>query len=192
MVKGCNRTHYLVEVIFAWLFPGDTGQPCNICGIYCVEYKYFMMTSSNGNSSRVTGHSCGEFTGPRGEFTAQRPVTRGFDVFFDLRPDKQFKQSWGWWFETPSHSLWCHRNVRCMTWENTVFITITSHERHGDKSNIKKSTLLALCEGAGPPTLDDGFPSQRVYHTESVSTSRRHPIPLNVTMNACRMGFLCS
>ena len=69
------------------------------------------MTSSNGNSFRVTGHLCGEFTGP-GEFPAQRPVTRGFDVFFDLRPDKQLsKQSWGWWFETPSHSLWRHRNV---------------------------------------------------------------------------------
>ena len=47
-----------------------------------------------------------------GEFPAQRPVTRGFDVFFDLRPDKQLsKQSWGWWFETPSHSFWRHRNV---------------------------------------------------------------------------------
>ena len=46
-----------------------------------------------------------------GEFPAQRPVTRGFDVFFDLRPCKQLsKQSWGWWFETPSHSLWRHRN----------------------------------------------------------------------------------
>ena len=40
-----------------------------------------------------------------GEFTAQRPVTRGFDVFFDLRLNKRLsKQSWGWWFETlPSH-----------------------------------------------------------------------------------------
>ena len=26
---------------------------------------YFMMTSSNGNIFRVTGHLCGEFTGPR-------------------------------------------------------------------------------------------------------------------------------
>ena len=43
-----------------------------------------MMTSSNGNIFRVTGHLCGEFTGP-GEFPAQRPVTRSFDVFFDLR-----------------------------------------------------------------------------------------------------------
>ena len=34
-----------------------------------------MMTSSNGNIFRITGHLCGEFTGP-GEFPAQRPVTR--------------------------------------------------------------------------------------------------------------------
>ena len=36
------------------------------------------------------------------EFPAQRPVTRSFDVFFDLRLNKRLsKQSWGWWFETP-------------------------------------------------------------------------------------------
>ena len=35
-----------------------------------------------------------------GEFPVQRPVTRSFDVFFDLRLNKQLsKQSWGWWFE---------------------------------------------------------------------------------------------
>ena len=38
-----------------------------------------------------------------GEFPAQRPVTRGFDVFFDLRLNNRLsKQSWGWWFETLS------------------------------------------------------------------------------------------
>ena len=37
----------------------------------CVD----MMTSSNGNISRVTSPLCGEFTGP-GEFPTQRPVTR--------------------------------------------------------------------------------------------------------------------
>ena len=47
-----------------------------------------------------------------GEFSAQRPVTRSFDVFFDLRLDKRLsKQLWGWWFETPSCSLWRHCNV---------------------------------------------------------------------------------
>ena len=46
-----------------------------------------------------------------GEFPAQRLVTRSFDVFFDLRLNKRFsKQSWGWWFETPSRSLWRHCN----------------------------------------------------------------------------------
>ena len=49
-----------------------------------------------------------------GEFPSQRPVTRSFDVSFDLRLNKRLgKQSWGWWFETPSWSLWRHRNVIC-------------------------------------------------------------------------------
>ena len=47
-----------------------------------------------------------------GEFPAQRPVTRSFDVFFDLRLNKRLsKQWWGWWFETPPSPLWCHCNV---------------------------------------------------------------------------------
>ena len=29
-----------------------------------------------------------------GEFPAQRPVTRSFDVFFDLRPNKQLSKQW--------------------------------------------------------------------------------------------------
>ena len=38
------------------------------------------------------------------------PVTRSFDVFFELRLNKQLnKQSWGWWFEMRSRSLWRHR-----------------------------------------------------------------------------------
>ena len=47
-----------------------------------------------------------------GEFPAQRPVTRSFDVFYDLRLNKRLsKQSWGWWFETLSCPLWRHFNV---------------------------------------------------------------------------------
>ena len=46
-----------------------------------------------------------------GEFSAQRPVTQRFDVFFDLRLNKRLsKHSWGWWFETLSCPLWCHCN----------------------------------------------------------------------------------
>ena len=61
---------------------------------------------------RVTGPLCGDFTGP-GEFPTQRPVTRIFDVFIDLRLNKRLsEQPWGWWFETPSWSLWRHCNDR--------------------------------------------------------------------------------
>ena len=46
-----------------------------------------------------------------GEFPTQRPVTRNFDVFFDLRLNKRLsKQSWGWWFQTSSRPLWRHCN----------------------------------------------------------------------------------
>ena len=45
------------------------------------------------------------------EFPSQRPVTRHFGVFFDLRLNKRLsKKSWGWWFETPLCSLWRHCN----------------------------------------------------------------------------------
>ena len=55
-----------------------------------------------------------------GEFPTQRPVTRSFDVFFDLRLDKRLsKQPWGWWFETPSLSLWRHCNV-CRNIQTTI------------------------------------------------------------------------
>ena len=91
-----------------------------------------MMTSSNGNIFRVTGPLCGEFTGP-GEFPTQRPVTRSFDVFFDLRLNKRLsKQPWGWWFETPSWSFWrqCNENrhtwnfLSWCEWNNDILISI--------------------------------------------------------------------
>ena len=53
--------------------------------------KLFMMTSSNGNIFRVTGPLCGESL-VSGEFPSQRPVTRSFDVFFDLRPNKRLSK----------------------------------------------------------------------------------------------------
>ena len=53
-----------------------------------------------------------------GEFPAQKPVTRSFDIFLDLHLNKRLsKQWWGWWFETQSCSLWRHRN-EVGTWQN--------------------------------------------------------------------------
>ena len=54
--------------------------------LYQISPQNLMMTSSNGNIFRVTGHLCGEFNGS-GEFPAQRPLTRSFDIFFDLCPN---------------------------------------------------------------------------------------------------------
>ena len=46
-----------------------------------------------------------------GEFPSQRPVTRSFDDFFNLRLNKRLsKQSRRRWFETPSRSLWRYFN----------------------------------------------------------------------------------
>ena len=46
-----------------------------------------------------------------GEFPAQRPVTRSFDVFSDLHLNKRLSTQWrGWWLETLSHQQWRHRN----------------------------------------------------------------------------------
>ena len=46
------------------------------------------------------------------KFPAQRPVTRSFDVFFDLRLNKRLSKQWrGWWFVTPSRPSWRHCNV---------------------------------------------------------------------------------
>ena len=63
------------------------------------------------------------------DFPSQRPMTRGFDIFFDLRLNKWLsKQSRRWCFETPSRSLWRHRNAErvqngCLSIATVYFIT---------------------------------------------------------------------
>ena len=87
------------------------------------------MTSSNGNICCVTGPLCGKFTGhrwiPRTKasdaelwcFLLSAP-----DVFFYLRLNKRLsKQLWGWWFETPSHSLLRHRNEIKLPYNNSTW-----------------------------------------------------------------------
>ena len=70
--------------------------------------RYSMMTPSDGNIFRGTGPLCGEFTGHR-----WIPLTKASDSeFFYLHLNKRLsKQSWGWWFETPSRLLWRHCNA---------------------------------------------------------------------------------
>ena len=50
---------------------------------------------------------CAGISPVTGYFPTHRPVTRNFDVFFDLGLNERLsKQLWGWWFETPLRPLW--------------------------------------------------------------------------------------
>ena len=86
-----------------------------------------MMTSSNGNIFRVTGHLClcaGNSPVP-GEFPAQRPVTRSFDVFFDLHPIN------GWINNDEAGDLKRHRahyDVTVMRGVNVVWYIRVNHK----------------------------------------------------------------
>ena len=96
---------------------------------------FFMMTSSNGNIFRVTGHLCREVPG---EFPTQRPVTRSFDVYFDLRLNKRLsKQSWGWWFETPSLPLCRHSNVHLVVGSHHALSMYSGHHTTSTSSREK-------------------------------------------------------
>ena len=73
------------------------------------------------------------------EFPAQRPVTRSFDVFFDLHLRKRLSnQSWCWWFETPSCSLWRHCNV------NSGPVVLSFRKGGSAHTTEKKTRLVAL------------------------------------------------
>ena len=94
---------------------------CIIQVIYVILYstskKYaqhlvlLMMTSSNGNTFRATGpfvrgiHRSPVSSPHKGQW-------HGALMFSLICLNKRLsKQSWGWWFETPSCPLWRHCNV---------------------------------------------------------------------------------
>ena len=76
-----------------------------------LQVQCWILTSSNGKKKSALLALCARNSPVTGEFPAQRPETRSCDVFIDLQLNKRrSKQSWGWWFETPSCSLWRHCN----------------------------------------------------------------------------------
>ena len=77
-----------------------------------------------------------------GEFPAQRPVTRSFDVFFDLRLNKRLsKQSWCWLFETLSRSFWRNCNVNDLLIPYCFFNFTTGPLKYITANNQKKKFL---------------------------------------------------
>ena len=114
--------HHLRCRGFKWLLSGDGLYTFNL-NLYCNQWSRMRVLCSGvifydgrrtfakfRSNFRVRGLLCGEFTGHRW-IPTQRPVTRRFDVFFDLHLNQQLSQHWRRrWFETPSRSLWHHRN----------------------------------------------------------------------------------
>ena len=98
-----------------------------------------------------------------GEFTAQRPVTRSFYVFFDLRLNKRLsKQSWGWWFETLSCPLWRHCNVVCKVREvgtqvgYLLLMGSSSHDRNTPcKTCNVRACVVSSFWGTSPVYYDN-------------------------------------
>ena len=94
-----------------------------------------------------------------GEFPTQRPVTRSFEVFFDLRLNKCLsKQSRRRWFETPSRSLCeillCEYEYRDYHLSYSIS-QITSSTgmfwaRLGKWTTIIRDTLVSLCKQPFP------------------------------------------
>ena len=83
------------------------------------------------------------------KFPSQRPVTRSFDVFLDLRPNKGMsKQSWGWWFETPSRAL--RRCCNVITIDNLLAKTVSGVAKlinryifcMWERKNMKSKTMI--------------------------------------------------
>ena len=111
-----------------------------------IPYRYLKMPASSrqmmGDLSKVPWwrHQMGwcsallalcEGNSPiTGECPSQKPATRSFDVFVDLRLNKRLsKKLWGWGFETLSRSLWRHCNempspvkMKAIYWKCMVYL----------------------------------------------------------------------
>ena len=120
--SSCNdlRCHNLYVTFFWWHFvPNSTSY--SECKAECKAEFFFLGQVSN---FKVTWwrHQMETFSmllaicpvnsSVTGEFHTQRPVTRSFDVFFDLHLNKRLsKQWWGWWFETKKNQIECFRTL---------------------------------------------------------------------------------
>ena len=116
-----------LRFIFLFIKIPNQHQHCGLRYLHLACWISFMMTSSNGNISALLA-LCPGNSPVSGEFPAQRPVMRSFGVSLISALNKRFsKQSWGWWFETPSHSLWRHCNA-VDTWRTSLMQSVGSND----------------------------------------------------------------
>ena len=118
-----------------------------------------------------------------GGFPSQRPVTRGFDVFFDLRLNKRSnKQSRRRWFEPPSRPLWRHCNattesftyimgcIASVIWKFKHIILARCHMTTLMVSRLD-DTILSNSNSCGPtPLLLWGLNKMAVIFADNLNT----------------------
>ena len=110
-----------------------------------IRKKLIMMTSSMEAFSPLLAICAGN-SPVTGEFPAQRPVTRSFDVFLDLRLNKRLsKQSKRRWLETPSRTLWhrCYALVPDKTPQCSISLHIVERV-WGQVSYQHKTTIISF------------------------------------------------
>ena len=126
--RNSMMVRYISYNIIPWLQDNPTHSDVNrTWWRHQMETLFALLAICAGNSPVI------------GEFPAQRPVSRIFDVFFDLRLNKRLsKQWWDWWFETPLCPLWRHCNDMG---KNVRYLATTKHTKvqtlwhHGAAAN---------------------------------------------------------
>ena len=100
-----------------------------------------------------------------GEFPSQKPMTRSFHVFFDLRLNKRLcKQTRFLWYETPTHSLWRHYNaglvhvmIRWLFEATSLLqpmpITIQYHQFYSEYALVRKMSAKCVQDAVCPKGL---------------------------------------
>ena len=136
-------TEYLIIITGIW-YKEEHGVKLVDDLVPAVVLRDDMVTSSNGKKKSALLALCAGNSLVIGEFPAQRSVTRSFNIFFDLRLNKCLsKQSWCWWFKTPSCSLWHHCNVICHSWQYIILCTIFVYD-----NSPEHFSLTGFIEGA--------------------------------------------
>ena len=158
MVSFCFIKYLIVFIqLFTWIPDYNCQFP--------LSYEFHdncMMTSSNGNIFHVTGPV-------PGEFPAQRPVTRSYDVFFDLRLNERLsKQSWCWWFETPSHPLWRRCEVIVAMFKDRL----SGHGLPLDTIHIGKYTVYQCGAGFWSYLISYSIKTEYIFSKKSDNSAK--------------------
>ena len=126
-----------------------------------------------------------------GEFPAQRPVTRSFDVLFDPGLNKQLsKQLWGWWFETLICSLWRHCNTDKIKW--TLFFVKKKEKKSWETAIIRQDrvTWLLSCNINSCPSRYMS-PLGFIWQWHWLSSPGLMPVTITTNDNEAAAQLLC-